>query len=355
MERLDGPGSRPDKPQFSVAEAQPLVRDLFTPRPWIYWLDFLTSITAAWVFFFLTLQQQAQPALMVLCWLVSSCAFLRSILFIHELAHRKKGTFRFFRLVWNLLCGLPLMIPSYTYSRVHNDHHVQRIYGRHDDGEYLPFGARAPRHIIFYLLTVLILPFGFPLRYIVLTPLSLLHPALRRLLWERFSSLTIDFNYRRSAPGPHDDPSWPLQEFGAMLFGWTWIYLIIRGVLGPEVVLLWYAIMVVGFTLNTLRTLGAHAYRNPGDVPMDLSEQFLDSVDIPGNPILTPLWAPVGLRYHATHHLFPRMPYHSLGAAYRRLRDGLPDNTAFLMSTRRGLWDALKRLWQDARASQSTR
>ncbi len=28
---------------------------------------------------------------------------------------------------------------------------------------------------------------------------------------------------------------------------------------------------------------------------------------------LPALWAPVGLRYHATHHLFMSMPYHNLG------------------------------------------
>jgi fatty acid desaturase len=33
---------------------------------------------------------------------------------------------------------------------------------------------------------------------------------------------------------------------------------------------------------------------------------------------------PVGLRFHALHHLFPGMPYHNLEAAHHRLMQHLP-------------------------------
>jgi fatty acid desaturase len=61
------------------------------------------------------------------------------------------------------------------------------------------------------------------------------------------------------------------------------------------------------------------------------------------------LWAPLGLRYHATHHLFPTMPYHSLGAAYRRLARELPDEAQFLCATQSSLGEALDRLWRGAK------
>jgi fatty acid desaturase len=83
---------------------------------------------------------------------------------------------------------------------------------------------------------------------------------------------------------------------------------------------------------------------------MDFAEQYLDSVNVPGHPLLTTLWAPVGLRYHATHHLFPALPYHALGPAHRRLATELPDPTLYLQTTRNSLWDALRRLWLEARA-----
>jgi fatty acid desaturase len=110
------------------------------------------------------------------------------------------------------------------------------------------------------------------------------------------------------------------------------------------------------FVLNSLRTLAAHCYRYPGVRAVDFTDQFFDSVDVPGNPLVTSLWAPVGLRYHATHHLFPSMPYHALGAAHRRLARCLPDDARYLEVTRKSLWDALTRLWSDAASARpSTR
>jgi fatty acid desaturase len=52
---------------------------------------------------------------------------------------------------------------------------------------------------------------------------------------------------------------------------------------------------------------------------MSVTAQYLDSVNVPPPALLPMLWAPVGLRYHALHHLLPSMPYHSLGEAHRRL------------------------------------
>jgi fatty acid desaturase len=104
--------------------------------------------------------------------------------------------------------------------------------------------------------------------------------------------------------------------------------------------------------LNTVRTFVAHAYKNPGDDRMTRAEEFADSIDIPGHPLITPLWAPVGLRFHATHHLFPSMPYHNLAEARRRLIRDLPDNSVYLASTRKNLFAALGQLIRDARAYQ---
>ena len=70
--------------------------------------------------------------------------------------------------------------------------------------------------------------------------------------------------------------------------------------------------------LNQIRTLVAHLWENDGE-PMSVTAQFLDSVNVPPPATLPALWAPVGLRYHALHHLLPGVPYHNLGEAHRRL------------------------------------
>lgn len=334
--------------KFPLDEARRIVRDLMTPLPSIYWTDFLFHITLGWAAFVATLLAPQFSVWQAVAYLVASLALYRAVIFIHELAHLKRGTFGTFRLVWNVLCGLPLLVPSFTYHGVHNDHHKRDIYGTDADGEYLPYVAKGRWSIVLYVLEFIILPLIFAARFVVLTPISYLHPALGRAIWQRASSLTIDLAYRRPPQDPRLGTGWRWQEFFAFVYGAGAIALVVTGVLTWKVLVLWYAVALMIFLLNSLRTLAAHAYRNPGDRRMSVVEQYLDSVDVPGLPFVTALWAPVGLRNHATHHLFPAMPYHALGEARRRLMRELSDNRLYATTVRRGLWDALARLWREA-------
>lgn len=336
--------------QFPLDEAREIVKGLYAPNPWIYWTDFLFSITLGWSAFVLALRAPAFSAWQAVFYLVTSLALYRAVIFTHELAHLRKSTFRRFRLVWNLSCGFPLMVPSFMYGGVHNDHHKRGVYGTREDGEYLPFAVTRPIRIVLYLLQVFVLPLLLAGRFILLTPLSYLHGGLRRLVWASASSLTIDYDYRRPDPSSRDESGWRWQEFATFLYGAAAVTLASTGVWPWRVLLLWYLVSVLMFVLNSLRTLAAHSYRNPGDRSMEFTEQYLDSVNIPGNRLFTTLWAPVGLRYHATHHLFPALPYHALGAAHRRLVRELTDNTLYLQTLRSSLWDALRRLWRESRA-----
>ncbi len=78
------------------------------------------------------------------------------------------------------------------------------------------------------------------------------------------------------------------------------------------------AIFSLVAVVNQLRTLVAHLWENDGDA-MTVTGQFLDSVNVPPPGLIAEVWAPVGLRYHALHHLPPSMPYHSYAEAHRRL------------------------------------
>jgi fatty acid desaturase len=88
--------------------------------------------------------------------------------------------------------------------------------------------------------------------------------------------------------------------------------------------------------LNQIRTLVAHLWENDGE-PLSVTAQFLDSVNVPPPGLLPALWAPVGLRYHALHHLLPSVPYHALGEAHRRLSAELAPDSAYHNANYKGL------------------
>jgi fatty acid desaturase len=334
---------------FPLQEVRRLTRDLMKPNPVVYWSDFLITIVLGWTAFIYSYQAEVFSFSGFAASLVAVFALYRAVIFTHEISHFKKGTFPLFRLVWNLMAGMPLMAPSFMYQGVHNEHHARSIYGTHDDGEYLPFAKESRFKIIGYMFLIFILPAFFLIRFAILAPLSWLVPPVRHFVWARASSLTIDLTYKRAAESRRDDATWKLQEVGSTLYFWSALILISIGALSAKLFLLWYGIVTAIFLLNSLRTLAAHKYRNPGDQQMTVPEQFLDSVDVPGHKLITGLWAPVGLRYHATHHLFPNMPYHSLGRAHRRLVANLSDNRLYLKAKRESLWHALTCLWREAK------
>jgi fatty acid desaturase len=82
---------------------------------------------------------------------------------------------------------------------------------------------------------------------------------------------------------------------------------------------------------------------------MTLAEQFADSINITGQTWLTMLMFPVGLRYHALHHLFPFLPYHNLGKAHARLVAQLPAGSPYHAVNCNSYFVAVGKLWRSAR------
>ncbi len=126
----------------------------------------------------------------------------------------------------------------------------------------------------------------------------------------------MNVKYRREAP---DALVARIRWESIPLFvGWAaYLGLAAAGIVSFRFLWVWLAVCSLVSFVNTMRTLGAHAYESDGQ-PMDRMAQLRDSIDTPG-AFWTELWAPVGLRYHALHHYFPGIPYHSLPAAYSRI------------------------------------
>lgn len=343
------------KPAFSLAESRNLVRDLFEPNPWIYWTDFLVSITIGHVgyglvrgaFLIPSLPIQAQYAISATAFVVSCLAYYRAVMFTHELVHLRSGTFTGFRIAWNLLCGIPFMVPSFMYY-THLDHHRRKHYGTEHDGEYLPWGNRGIGHLLFYLSQVMIVPLLGIFRFMILTPLTWIHPKIRNWVHQHASSMIVDPTYIRPIPTNHDLRIIRLQEVAcfAVCVGVAVVPPLFLGkAVAWPLLIQAYCTAIVILTINSIRTLGAHRWTNEGG-EMTFVDQMLDSVNVGRSNIATEIWGPIGLRFHALHHVFPSMPYHQMAKAHDRLVKNLPAESPYHKTVEPSLTAALVVLWK---------
>ena len=291
-----------------------LTRDISAARPDIYWPDMLVSAAVGYA--------GIAGAILLSGWAAWASATIavftlyRALLFIHELTHIHKNALPGFRFAWNLLVGIPMLTPSFMYEGVHTLHHARTRYGTAEDPEYLPLALMKPWSLPLFILVAILLPFGLLIRSAILVPLGVIVPPVRKLVWERASSLSINPDFRRRPPeGAFARMVW-WQELGCSLCAVA--LLASTQVWGWKPLLIAIAVVSAVALLNQIRTLVAHLWENEGDA-MTVTAQYLASVNGPPPELLAPLWAPVGLRYHALHHLLPSMPYHSLGEAHRRI------------------------------------
>jgi fatty acid desaturase len=297
--------------------AAEIARDLHKARPGIFWSDMLASAGLGYAALAATV---LAPSFgwALLAGTVAVLALYRALLFIHEISHLKHSDLPGFRLGWNALVGVPLMVPSFMYEGVHNLHHARTRYGTVEDPEYLPLALMKPWSLPLFVLVSALAPIGLLLRYAVLSPLSLVIPPLRRIVRERYSGLVINPAFRRRPPEGAERTRWLAQEIATSIWAIGLIALTATGMVPLKAFLIFLSVISAITVINQIRTLVAHLWENEGEA-MTVTAQYLDSVNVPPPGLLPALWAPVGLRYHALHHLLPSVPYHNLAQAHRRL------------------------------------
>ncbi|RYD66807.1 MAG: fatty acid desaturase [Sphingomonadales bacterium] len=297
--------------------AAEMARDLAAHKPAIYWSDLIASVAIGYAALFVAVTA-AGWGLTLAAGIGSALALYRAASFIHEISHMKAGAVPGFRLGWNLLVGVPLMVPSFMYEDVHVHHHARMKYGTVEDPEYLPLALMKPWSLPLFVALAALAPIGLLVRYGVLAPLSVVVPGLRKLVVERYSGLVINPAYRRRMPQGRFRTEWLAMEAGASIWAIGLIALTATGIIPLKAFLIFLAIVSVTTVINQVRTLVAHLWENEGEA-MTVTAQYLDSVNVPPPALLPALWAPVGLRYHALHHLLPSVPYHNLAEAHRRI------------------------------------
>ena len=319
-----------------------LTRDLNAPLGRIYWPDFLGSAVVGYAALAGAMLLHPWPLALASA-LVAVLALFRAGSFIHELTHIKSGDLKGFKLAWNAIVGVPLLIPSFLYEGVHNLHHAKTRYGTIEDPEYLPLALMRPWTLPVFVVAAMLAPVALMFRFAVLTPLSLLLPRLRTIVVGRYSGLQINPKFRRKPAEGELARQWRWQEGAASLWAIALIVLVVTGIVPLRAFVIFLGVASGTMLLNQIRTLVAHLWENEGEA-MSVTDQFLDSVNVPPPGILAALWAPVGLRYHALHHLMPGLPYHALGDAHRRICVELGDGSTYQRASYRGLAPLVARL-----------
>ena len=327
-------------------QARGLVGDLLHRSPAVYWSDFLLSVAGAWSATAVYFTVAPWSLVQVAAFLLAGVLFFRAGTFIHEIVHMPSREMVGFKRVWNLLLGVPLLMPWILY-RNHIEHHNHRTFGTPDDGEYLPLATSPLAETLKYLAQAPLLPAFMIVRFGLLGPLSWLHPGLREWVLTRVSAAVSNPYYRKRFPAREEAH---LKIVEAMCFTWlvaigalTW-----HGTIRVQHLLMAYLLLAYTLGLNWVRNLAAHRYGNTG-ATMSHGDQVADSINITGQTWLTVFLFPVGLRYHALHHLFPALPYHKLGAAHRRLMQNLPVDAPYRATSRSSYFDVVGELWQSAR------
>jgi fatty acid desaturase len=339
------PGAR------QVVAAYALVRDLMRPSPARYWGELLLCGSAAWLAFLVAVVLPLGGAGMWFALLAAALLFYRASIFIHELTHQHRKELPGFHLAWNLFIGVPLLLPSVLYEGVHKVHHAKATYGTSNDPEYLPFASR-PALALAFLVAGLLAPLYLFIRFFIDAPISWAAPRFRGFVERRASAFCMNPLYSRTMTAEERRRlfHWEI----VLLAVWTpFLAATIYGWLPWKWLPLWYVMYAALATINHARELVAHRYRSDGQ-PLDHAGQLRDTLDTPG-ACWTVLWAPLGLRFHALHHLFPRLPYHNLAEAHRRLIRWLPAEAMYRRSRNPSFLFGLRRLFHGAGITSAVR
>jgi fatty acid desaturase len=333
--------------QVDMKRVQELVADLREPNQAHYFADLLLCAGLGWPAFVYAVLPGAAPApSRMLAFFAAVLLLYRTLGFIHEIFHQQgmKG----FRHVWHAVSGIPLLIPFLLYLPIHQGHHNKATYGTKEDGEYDQFHGRAGSASAKLFALNLALPLALWVRFAVLTPLSAVQPAIREKMIPEFVHMALRMPFR--APALKESARAEALVVEWWCCAWAWALVAAAVFAGWQWLAAWALLVICIATLNTIRALGGtHLYVEETQ-GRDARGQLLDSLNVDSRGPLTLLLCPVGLRFHALHHVAPYLPYHALPKAHRRLMEQLPAGSEYHQVTVGSIAEGIGRLRQATRA-----
>jgi len=315
--------------------------DYFEVKPYRYWVDFGVSLIIAYVSATVFLTAPLGSWLQIGAFPMSIFWLYRLGSLVHEVCHLGHHEMRVFKVTWNLLVGVVTLTPSPFFTRHHRDHHSQRVYGTPEDPEYVANVLHAGSWLsaLVYFLHLLVFPLLVFLRFL-LAPLSFIHPKFRQLILERASSLTLNVHYRRRIT-KFDRRVITALEMLCCVRAALILIAVFIGLTDPSRIPLLYLLGVTTLVMNQMRQLADHHFEGDGSA-VGIESHILDSCNFTSNDLLTRLFFPFAIRYHALHHLFPSMPYHNLKAAHTHLVKVLPGDSPYLGLDQPSWWSVAR-------------
>jgi fatty acid desaturase len=308
----------------------PLVKDLHRPNPLIYWGDLGACLALTVLGLYLSTPfpdtiLQGSPAAIIGI-VVAGLALYRASYFNHELSHQARQL-PGFEIGWNLFIGIPLLIPSFLYYD-HLNHHSVRGFGTESDIEYFSPKQRGLRGAIVLVAVSAVLPLIYIFRFSVLPPLAWINPKIRHWVDTRASGLGVLGLSSRPPPTADEVRAWRLQEAACFVYLCFMGLLLLFGINTLSALMQFYAIMSVLLAFHAIRIMVGHRYESNGE-PQDRIEQVQDSFNFPKYSLVTSILAPLGFHLHGLHHLFPKIPYHNMPEAHRRIAAALPKDSFY--------------------------
>jgi fatty acid desaturase len=243
----------------------------------IYWGDLILSSFLFVVNFYLTIKIGSTITFIL------ACIFLYRVgAFTHEIAHQNKNKkIKLFKIFWNLTIGCLILQPSIRFTIPHLKHHTVGIFATEKDPQYpLIFSDTKLAFIIFVLL-----PFILPLYNLSLCLIPFKNNQLNDLINKTIYS----------------------EEEHKEILLYEMYYVVVF--LLTFILISFYLVNVGAWFLSVLRI--------PLEHPLNYYKKTSNQKDQEVLSFTHTAWIyiilqPLGLRYHTTHHMFPKIPYHNL-------------------------------------------